>query len=74
MPASPEAFNRLAISILQASGNRQLQDGLLDIWIDVRDRATEWDADHWGFNPDRWMQKERAAMGRLPFDNERLKM
>lgn len=74
MPASPEAFERLARHIAGAEGNRLLQDGLLDIWLEYRDLATEWDADKWGFNPDRWMRQERARMGQMPLDNERLKM
>lgn len=39
-----------------------------DYWtdriIDVMTRATEWDADRWGFTTDTWMAAERAEMGR----------
>lgn len=37
-------------------------DQLLDIYLDLRDRATEWDGAHWGFNPDHWMVLERQKM------------
>lgn len=72
MPAAPEAFSRLALHIKGAGSNRLLQDGLLDLWLEYRDLATEWDADQWGFT-DRWMQSERSKMGRMPLDNERMK-
>lgn len=61
MPASEVAFEYLANRIRETS-DRAKQDGLLDIWIDYRDRATEWDAEQWGFNPDTWMLKERNMM------------
>ena len=41
--------------------SRLMQDRLLDIWLDHRDRATEGDAFLWGF-PDDWMKKERILM------------
>jgi hypothetical protein len=74
MPASPEAFRTLAIHIKAADGNRRLQDGLLDLWLEYRDLATEWDADRWGLKPDRWMLQERALMNQMPLDAERLKL
>ena len=46
-------------------------DYWLDQLFDALTRATEWDADGWGFNPTTWMEKERALMrSRLP-ENER---
>lgn len=39
-------------------------DMLLDQWLDYRDRATEWDAARWGFDPDRWFEAERAELNR----------
>ncbi|WP_258563016.1 hypothetical protein [Streptomyces phytophilus] len=49
---------------LAAATTRSRQDELLDYWLDLRDRATEWDADQWGLDPDRWCAKERAEMAR----------
>jgi len=40
-------------------------DFWLDQYADSLLRATEWDADHWDFDPDRWMEKERAELARL---------
>jgi hypothetical protein len=37
-------------------------DAWLDLYYDSAHRATEWDADRWGFNADRWMQAERAVI------------
>jgi hypothetical protein len=72
MPASPGVFKTLGLHI-KAAKDRRLQDSLLDMWLEYRDLATEWDADQWGFNPDRWMRQERALMNQTPLDNERLK-
>jgi hypothetical protein len=38
------------------------RDFWLDQYADVLLRATEWDADQWGFDPDRWMDAERAQL------------
>jgi hypothetical protein len=73
MPAHPGAFKKLSERIRAADGNRRLQDGLLDLWLEYRDLATEWDGDRWGFDPDRWMLQERTLMNQSPLDNERLK-
>lgn len=41
-------------------------DLYLDRYLDYRDRATEWDADQWGFDPDTWMWEHRQEMeGRI---------
>jgi hypothetical protein len=37
-------------------------DTVLDQYADGLLRATEWDAGQWGFDPDRWMEKERAEL------------
>lgn len=39
-------------------------DAVLDLYLDFRDRATEWDAGCWGFHPDDWMADERQKMER----------
>jgi hypothetical protein len=39
-------------------------DAVLDEYLRYRDYATEWDADQWGLDPDRWMEAERAEMCR----------
>jgi hypothetical protein len=48
--------------------NRREHPASADYWldriIDVTTRATEWDADQWGFDPTRWMAAERAEMER----------
>lgn len=41
-------------------------DAYLEEWYDVSTRATEYDGAQWGFNPDRWMYRERLSMGRVP--------
>lgn len=72
MPAAEGVFMILEQK-LKGTDNRLIQDRLLDIWVDYRDRATEWDADKWGFNPDRWMKREREQMGMMPLDERRLR-
>lgn len=39
-------------------------DLILDRYADGLLRATEWDADQWGFDPGRWMAAERAELAR----------
>jgi hypothetical protein len=39
------------------------RDALLDQLYDNLTRATEWDAEQWGFSPDLWMRAERAELG-----------
>jgi hypothetical protein len=63
VPASPKAFTALAERLV-AAGTTAERDALLDRWLDYRDRATEWDARRWGFDPDRWLEKERAELSR----------
>jgi hypothetical protein len=38
------------------------RDHLLDQLYDSTYRATEWDAEQWGFDAAGWMKDERAAM------------
>lgn len=63
MPAHPRYFQHLADRIA-ATADPAGRDELLDEWLDVRDRVTEWDADQWGLSPDLWCAKERAEMER----------
>jgi len=41
---------------------RRDMDVWLDYYADSLLRVTEWDADQWGFDPDRWMEKERVEL------------
>lgn len=59
MPAHPTFFTQLADQIRDAA-NPKRRDELLDQWLDIRDRATEWDADQWGFAPDNWEKRVLA--------------
>ncbi|WP_399142210.1 hypothetical protein Q3A86_33235 [Streptomyces sp. NBUA17] len=63
MPAPEGAFAALAAR-LRAATTAETVDMLLDRWIDYRDYATEWDADQWGFDSDRWFEHERAELSR----------
>ncbi|MFI6465696.1 hypothetical protein [Streptomyces sp. NPDC050538] len=63
VPADRKAFDVLAERIA-AAATPEVRDVLLDQWLDYRDRATEWDARRWGFDPDRWLEKERAELSR----------
>lgn len=65
MPCHPKALARYARHI---RADRSSADRWLDEWIDVTTRATEWDADQWGFNPDTWMAEERVEMDRRATD------
>ena len=37
-------------------------DMLLDQYLDWSTRATMWDADQWGLDPDHWLKKERQQL------------
>jgi hypothetical protein len=63
MPAHEKAIKRLQRRVAAAK-NREEQDAALDQILDVTQRATEWDADQWGFDPDRWMEAERVEINR----------
>lgn len=38
------------------------RDAQLDQYADGLLRATEWDADQWGLDPDHWMEAERVEL------------
>lgn len=61
MPAHPKAYQRLFAQVAQANDSSS-RDQWLDEILDVQQRATEWDADQWGFNSDLWMAAERAEL------------
>lgn len=46
----------------KASRAHEHLDWWLDQYGDSLFRATEWDADQWGFDPDRWMEAERREL------------
>ncbi|MFF4409824.1 hypothetical protein [Streptomyces sp. NPDC001404] len=56
MPAHPETYALLA-ALLRQTRDPDRRNRLLDIWIDIRDHATEWDARQWGLDPDGWVQR-----------------
>ncbi len=60
MPAADKFYDHL-ISLLQRAKTREAQDELLDIWVDATTRATEWDADQWGFD-ESWCTEARRLM------------
>ncbi len=61
VPASDKFYEHMVGLLLKAE-TRMAQDALLDIWIDSTTRATEWDADQWGFDPDTWCLNDRTKM------------
>ncbi len=61
MPMHPRARNRMVVKI-QVAATPYRRDLYLDQYADALLRATEWDADQWGFNPSRWMEDERAEL------------
>ena len=71
MPASPIAFAAIAQKIRASDGNRSNQDFWLDVWLEYRDLATEWDADHWHLRTAR-LGYLVAQMEKTPFDDQRL--
>lgn len=71
MPASPNAYEYLANRLRAHDGDRRFQDNVLDIWLEYRDLATEWDADHWQLRTAR-LGHLVAQLNKMPFDAERL--
>lgn len=63
MGASQEATTRMA-ELIRIARNREERDRRLEQLYDITARATEWDADQWGFGPDVWMARERQEMNR----------
>lgn len=61
MGAHPKAYARLHAR-LAATRDPTERDAVLDRILAARDQATEWDADRWGFDPDRWMEAERVEL------------
>ncbi len=68
MPASVEFYEGLKRR-LGSTKDRATQDKLLDLWLDVTLRATEYDAKIWGLDQDREI-KEMLYMldsqGKMP--------
>lgn len=52
---------RLLMRIRNAP-DAESRDAWLDLYNDSELRATEWDAQQWGFNPDKWQAIERAVI------------
>lgn len=65
MGCHPRALVRVDQAIREAIARRDPNavDELLDRRYDAEYRATEWDADQWGFDPDRWCETERVQLG-----------
>ena len=61
MGCHPKARARITAAILRDPKNIDLY---LDLLYDAMCRATEWDAEKWGFDPDRWMAEQRVLMER----------
>lgn len=59
MGCPPDVLARIAVNITQ---HPRSADYWLDRWLDLTTRATDWDAQAWGFDPVRWMCAERARM------------
>lgn len=47
---------------IKSAPSEEARDFYLDHYADCLLRATEWDAQQWGFNPDTWMARERAIL------------
>lgn len=74
MGAHPDAYKRLRGMLRRACAARACAppdgkaalslhiDRLLDEWGDYMLRATEWDAQYWGFDDGTWMVQERKNM------------
>lgn len=65
MGCHPKALNRIRgnlTRLVQAGASMAHIDEQLDQMTDAVSRATEWDADFWGFDPTRWMAAERVEL------------
>lgn len=58
-----KARERIRNRFLEATTTAQA-DAALDEYLDCELLATEWDAERWGFDPDRWMEQERVDLAR----------
>lgn len=61
MPMHEKARTRIVGQIIAARTPAAV-DAALDQLHDSATRATNWDADKWGFDPDRWMEAERLEL------------
>lgn len=64
MGCHPKALARIDAAIVAAlrAGRLGHVDHYLDQRYDALNRASEWDADAWGFDPTRWMEAERVEL------------
>lgn len=65
MGCSPEVLERIDAMItasLRKPGSRDEVNLLLDRRFDAQHRATEWDAEQWGFDPHEWCARMRLEM------------
>lgn len=65
MGCHPETINKFAGELrrlINLGATPAQLDDHLDRLVDVLLRATEWDADQWGLDPDRFCDKERRLM------------
>ncbi|MFI1607825.1 hypothetical protein ACH4YN_37925 [Streptomyces griseofuscus] len=75
MPAHIQVFARLAM-LLASTSDPEQRDMILDVWLDARHMASEWDAEPWGFEPG-WCRRElnelmrrgRSAFGVVQLDD-----
>ena len=64
-PAMMHEKARLRIEMrIRNAPDPQAIDAWLDLYYDSAHRATEWDADRWGFDADRWMESERVKLAK----------
>jgi hypothetical protein len=61
MGCADAARDRLR-QMVRDAGSPAERDRLLDVLWDYENRATEWDAERWGFSPGRWMRRERDEL------------
>ena len=65
MGCSPEVLERIDAMItasLRKTGSRDEVNLLLERRFDAAHRATEWDAEQWGFDPHGWCSLMRLEM------------
>jgi hypothetical protein len=58
----PLAERRLRAAVADAVRTGGNVDAALDQYANALLLATEWDAQQWGFDPDRWMEPERVEL------------
>ena len=57
-----ETAREYLLSRIRVATSPGFRDQLLEQLYDADNRATDWDARQWGFQPDKWMAAERLAM------------